>query len=179
MPVLKVAAPKIASANEPETKSRSSPISVSPLLLFSVLAFGLAFVGLFFALRRRSRLTGALAGLCLLVGVGTLVAGMTASRVEAQSKEFPNSSLSQVELGRQLFIAKGCITCHYNTRAADRSEYWTIEMGAPDLSTFSASPEVLSIRLQDPAAAKSDTKMPNLDLKKTEIDALIAFINSK
>jgi hypothetical protein len=36
----------------------------------------------------------------------------------------------------------------------------------------------LFIRLKDPAAAKSDTKMPDLDLKEAEIEALIAFINS-
>jgi cytochrome c2 len=51
-------------------------------------------------------------------------------------------------------------------------------MGAPNLSNFSASPEILFIRLKDPAAAKSDTKMPDLGLKEAEIEALIAFINS-
>jgi hypothetical protein len=55
----------------------------------------------------------------------------------------------------------------------------TIGNGAPDLSTYSAHPEVLFIRLKDPVAAKSDAKMPNLELKETEIEALIAFINSK
>ena len=90
-----------------------------------------------------------------------------------------DASISQVELGRQLFIAKGCITCHVNSKATRDSEYWTIEMGAPNLSNFSASPEILFLRLKDPAAAKSDTKMPDLSLKKTEIEALIAFINSK
>jgi cytochrome c2 len=89
------------------------------------------------------------------------------------------SSPSQVERGRQLFLAKGCITCHYNSRAADRNEYWTIDIGAPDLSNYSSHPEVLLIRLKDPVAAKSDTKMPDLGLKETEIEALIAFINSK
>ena len=89
------------------------------------------------------------------------------------------ASLSQVEYGRQLFIAKGCITCHVNTRAASQSEYWTIEMGATNLSNFSASPEILFIRLKDPSAAKSDTQMPNLELKKEEIEALVAFINSR
>jgi hypothetical protein len=33
--------------------------------------------------------------------------------------------------------------------------------------------------LKDPVAAKSDTQMPDLGLKKTEIEALIAFINTK
>ena len=52
-------------------------------------------------------------------------------------------------------------------------------MGAPNLSKFSASPEALRLRLKDPASVKSDTNMPNLDLAEDEIEALIAFINSK
>lgn len=179
MPVLNVATSNTASA----TKVESKPASFTPLLLLRASAFGIALIGLILAFRRKSRLTGALAGLCLLVGAGTFMTGMTTPKVEGQSKESSEisieSSASQVELGRQLFIAKGCITCHYNDRAADRSEYWTIEIGATDLSNFSASPEVLFVRLKDPAAAKSDTKMPNLGLKKTEIEALVAFINSK
>ncbi|HEX6035141.1 MAG TPA: cytochrome c, partial [Anaerolineales bacterium] len=103
--------------------------------------------------------------------------------VEAQGKESSGQSVesspSQVELGRQLFLAKGCITCHYNSRAADRNDYWTIDIGAPDLSNYSAHPEILFIRLKDPIAAKSDARMPNLELRETEIEALIAFINSK
>jgi len=178
MPVLNVTAPGSTFTNEPATKTKSAA-SVPALWILRGLAFGLALIGLVFAFRRGSRLTGALAGLCLLAGLGTFLTGMTTARVEAQGKGLSNSSISQVELGRQLFTAKGCITCHYNTKAADRSDYWTIEMGAPDLSTFSASPEILEIRLKDPKAAKSDTKMPNLGLKETEIEALIAFINSK
>jgi cytochrome c2 len=109
--------------------------------------------------------------------------GAAVPAVEAQSSFSSNPSnevsMSQAELGGQLFIAKGCITCHRNTKAPNSSEYWSIDMGAPDLSKFSASPEILFIRLKDPTAAKSDTKMPNLGLKKEEIEALIAFINSK
>jgi cytochrome c2 len=109
--------------------------------------------------------------------------GIATPEVEAQGKVSSElsaqASPAQAELGRQLFLAKGCITCHYNDRAASRNEYWTIEMGAPDLSNYSSAPEILFIRLKDPAAAKSDTKMPNLGLKETEIEALIAFINSK
>lgn len=124
---------------------------------------------------------------CLLAGIVLLIAGAgPASAVEAQTqaeekrlKTADDSALSQVEFGRQLFIAKGCITCHVNSKAASLSEYWTIEMGAPNLSNFSARPEVLAIRLKDPSAAKSDTQMPNLDLTEAEIEALIAFINSK
>lgn len=103
--------------------------------------------------------------------------------MEAQSKSVPevagNPSIAQADLGRQLFVAKGCITCHVNNKVERASAYWTIDMGAPNLTAFSASPEALRLRLKDPTSAKSDTKMPDLDLSEVEIEALIAFINSK
>jgi len=153
------------------------------LLILRVLAFGIALISLVFAFQRKSRLAVALAVLCLLVGVGTFVMGTTTPEVEAQGKSSSEASveasISQVELGKQLFIAKGCITCHYNSKVAASSEYWTIETGAPNLSTFSGNPDVLRTRLKDPASVKSDTKMPQLGLSAVEIEALVAFINSK
>jgi hypothetical protein len=119
----------------------------------------------------------------LLAGVTLFIVGAgQASAVEAQTDIAPDvgkaDSISQVEYGRQLFIAKGCITCHYNSKAGSSSEYWTIETGAPNLSTFSANPEIIFMRLKDPASVKSDTQMPQLNLKEWEIEALVAFINS-
>jgi hypothetical protein len=152
-------------------------------MVFRALVFGIALAGLAFAFQRKSRVAGAFGALCLLIVVGTFLLGGTTPGVAAQGKEALDASMesspAQVELGRQLFLAKGCITCHYNSRAADRDEYSTIEMGAPDLSNYSSHRDVLFIRLKDPVAAKSDSKMPNLGLKETEIEALIAFINSK
>jgi cytochrome c2 len=185
MPTLNVAAPNVVAANEPVTKTESKPASITPLLLVRVLVFGLAIVGLILAFQRKSDLAGTFAGLCLLVGVGTFMTGTITSKAEAQTQGEASSEVStefsaaQVEMGRQLFIAKGCITCHYNSRVVERSGHWTIEIGAPDLSNYSSAPEILFIRLKDPAAARSDTKMPNLGLKEAEIEALIAFINSK
>lgn len=175
MPVLHVAAP--APASQPVTDSK--PATVPWLLIVRGLLFGIALVGLVIALRRRSRLAGALTGLCLLMAIGTFITGATALDSGVQSKLNGKAPASQIERGRQLFIAKGCITCHYNSKAANRSEYWTVEMGAPNLSNFKGDAEVLRARLKDPASVKSDTKMPDLGLKKTEIEALIAFINSK
>jgi len=181
MPALQVTASTAAAANPPAAKSEPTSAAVDPLLATRLLLFGVALAGLVFAFQKHSRLAGALAGVCLVLGVGTSLIG--AATAEAQGKESSDLSLgaspSQVELGRQLFLAKGCITCHYNDRAADRNDYWTIDMGAPDLSRYSAHAEVLFIRLKDPVAAKSDSKMPNLELKETEIQALIAFINSR
>ena len=185
MPALTVSAAKVVSANPPVTQVESKPVSASPLLVARVVAFGVVLIGMLLAFQRRSRLAGIVAGFAFVIGIATFMVGAPTPVVEAQaqneisSKPSMEESPEQAELGRQLFLAKGCITCHYNNRAASRSEYWTIEMGAPDLSNYSSAPEILFIRLKDPAAAKSDTKMPNLGLKETEIEALIAFINSK
>ncbi|HEX5838168.1 MAG TPA: cytochrome c [Anaerolineales bacterium] len=187
MPMLTVAAPAAAAANPPVVIEETAAPFASPMILVSAAVLALGLAGAVVGYRRKSRPALALTALCLLAGVILLIAGAGApSEVEAQAKSEAllenaegEASLSQVEYGRQLFIAKGCITCHVNTRAASQSEYWTIEMGATNLSNFSASPEILFIRLKDPSAAKSDTQMPNLELKKEEIEALVAFINSR
>jgi mono/diheme cytochrome c family protein len=183
MPALNVAAAAVPSTNEQTSKVEAVPVSMNLLLGLRALIFGVALVGLVIAVQRKSRVTAVFVALCLVVGISTFIVGGVASKVEAQGKEASEAAMAslpaQVEMGRQLFLAKGCITCHYNSRAAARDEYWTIEMGAPDLSNYSSHPEILFIRLKDPAAAKSDTKMPNLGLKETEIEALVAFINSK
>jgi cytochrome c2 len=88
------------------------------------------------------------------------------------------TSISQVELGEHLFVTKGCITCHSNSKVSNSFGYMKVNAG-PDLTKFSASPEALRLRLKDPSSVKSDTQMPNLNLSETEIEALIAFINSK
>lgn len=179
MPALSVAAPSVVS--QPATAPK--PVTVPWLMIVRGLVFGIAFIGLVAAFRWKSRWAAALTVLCLLIGIGTFITGATALEAEAQSKPASKapveSSVSQVERGRQLFLAKGCITCHYNEKAADRSEYLTVEMGATNLTKFSGNADVLRMRLKDPASVKSDTKMPNLGLKKTEIEALVAFINSK
>lgn len=181
MPMLSVAAP-IAVPVGQQPAAETAPISAVWIVRVLALVIGLA--GLVVAYQHKSRLAVGLTAVCLLVGVGSFVTGSSVSEnVEAQSKSSAEAagdpSMSQVELGRQLFLAKGCITCHYNSKAASESEYWTIDMGAPNLSKFSASPEALRLRLNDPASVKSDTQMPNLDLADDEIEALIAFINSK
>ncbi len=176
MPILSVAAPSFAS--QPVTESK--PATVPWLMIVRGLIFGIALMGMAVTFRRRSRVAAILTGLCLLIGVSTFIMGSTALEVEAQSKSASiDSAISQVKLGQQLFIVKGCITCHYNDKAASGSEYWTIEMGAPNLTKFSGNSDVLRMRLKDPSSVKSDTKMPNLNLSETEIEALIVFINSK
>lgn len=176
MPIITVVAPAVAVTTQPVANE-----TVPYMLIVRVAAFGLGLLGMFFALRTQSRTAIAATALCLMVGLGSFIPGSTVPKVEAQAE--PTSQpeevfVSQVEYGRRLFIAKGCVTCHVNDKAFAKDSIH-IEMGAPNLTSFSASPEALFLRLKDPASVKSDTKMPNLNLSETEIEALIAFINSK
>lgn len=175
MPTLTVAMP--SEVFIPKTEPVAS--SIPWLWIVRGLALVGVIVGAALSLRRRNRWAVGLAVTCLVAGVASFITGAAVPAVEAQSMSSSNSSLSQVELGRQLFLAKGCITCHTNSRAEAPSDAWTIQMGAPDLSKFSANSEVIAMRLKDPTSVKSDTKMPNLELHKDEIDALVAFLNSK
>ena len=184
MPMLTVAASVPVSANQPVANSEPAASTIPWLWIVRALAVGGALAGVVLTIRRRSRWAVALTVLCLTLGAGSFMTGSPVSEVEAQSvpvsKSVGNESASQVELGRQLFVAKGCITCHHNSKVKNASRYWTIEVeGATNLSRFSASPDVLRLRLKDPTLVKSDTQMPNLNLSEAEIEALIAFINSK
>lgn len=182
MPALTVAAPAVGTMSQPALKSGPVTARFPTLTVVRLSALGLGLAGLAFAFRRRSRLAVALTVVCLLVGVGSFVAAPDVPEVDAQSQSLSETinkpSISQAELGGQLFVAKGCITCHTHTKVVSASEYWVINAG-PNLTTFSASPEALRMRLKDPSSVKSDTQMPNLDLTEGEIEALIAFINSK
>ncbi|MCC6299953.1 MAG: c-type cytochrome [Anaerolineales bacterium] len=175
MPDLSVAAG--GSATAVSIPAKAEPLST--LLIVRFVALGMGVLALGFAFRAKNRSVLALSVFCLLVGVGSFFAGSAVPAMEAKNDASNEDSVSQIELGQRLFIAKGCVTCHINTRVSDWQNYRTIELGATNLSNFSASPEVLRIRLKDPKMAKSDTQMPNLGLSDAEIEALIAFINSK
>lgn len=183
MPTLSVAVGSVVKpVSQPVVDSEPINQSVSMLLILRMAAAGIGLAGLVIAFRRNNRLAGAMAVLCLVVVAGSFATESTVPAVEAQS-ELPSesvdeSSVSQAEVGRQLFIAKGCVTCHANEKATD-DPTMTILHDAPDLTIFSASPESLRLRLKDPSAVNATTWMPDLDLSDNEVEALIAFINSR
>jgi mono/diheme cytochrome c family protein len=83
---------------------------------------------------------------------------------------------SQVVRGEQLFVAKGCITCHVNTEVAARN----LLSAGPDLTGKKFSGDFLKKFLADPEKTMGKTSretMPNLNLSREEIDSLEAFIN--
>lgn len=169
----------VMEATAVETKSEPATSNFNSLFL---LAGGLGLLGVvggLLALQRKVRWATAFLVVGLLVsGVG-FVSAAGQPKVESEKKEAvaAASAESQVESGRKLFIAKGCMLCHSHNDTNNFREFGT-DMG-PNLTNFSASPEYLRVWLKDPSAAKSTAKMPALGLSDSEIDALIAFINDK
>jgi cytochrome c2 len=82
---------------------------------------------------------------------------------------------AEIAYGKALFSAKGCVTCHHHAAVAGSGAFGE---GNPDLTTNRWSADYLRTWLQNPAAVKPNTYMPNLGLKRDEIEALIAFLSS-
>jgi cytochrome c2 len=160
--------------------TKSEPVASRPnSLSLLVGGFGLlGAVGGLLALQRKVRWATAFVMVGVLVsGVG-FVSAAGQPKAESEAKEAAVLSADeQVELGRDLFIAKGCTLCHSHNETNGIREFGTNT--GPDLTNFSASAEYLRIWLKDPSAAKSTAKMPALGLSDPEMDALIAFINDK
>jgi cytochrome c2 len=119
----------------------------------------------------------------LVVSAGSIVSAADQPEAEAEvsvptemESVSVDKTVSQADLGRELFIAKGCPVCHSHAETNKNREFG-IDMG-PDLTNLTASPEYLRLWLKDPLAAKSTAQMPQLELSAEEIEALIAFINS-
>ncbi|MBI5842695.1 MAG: c-type cytochrome [Chloroflexi bacterium] len=160
-------------ASEPFT----TPVFAFPAILAGALGLAGVAAGLWFA-KKNVRWAIALAAVGLVVGgVGFVsAADQPQVRNEAAVSVESSSSVDQVELGHRLFIAKGCVICHYHSDTYKDREIG-VDIG-PNLTDFAASPEDLRMWLNDPASVKPQTMMPTLKLKDAEIEALIAFINS-
>lgn len=81
-----------------------------------------------------------------------------------------------VELGSDLFLAKGCVVCHQHDDAG-LNAFSTINSG-PELTEYHNEPDLLCRWLNDPAGAKDGATMPTLGLRSEEIEALISFLNA-
>jgi cytochrome c2 len=85
------------------------------------------------------------------------------------------SAEAEAAYGKALFSAKGCVSCHHHAAVAGSG---TFSEGNPDLTTARWSADYLRTWLKDPAAVKPNTYMPNLGLKRDEIEALIVFLSA-
>ena len=94
----------------------------------------------------------------------------------------PPPSLPPAVFGQRLFVAKGCIDCHVNHGVSGVKNVGGI---GPDLTGRRFPETYLTQVLTDPArmfsrdAEKEGWGMPKLELKKSEIAALAAFMGGK
>jgi len=168
MPQLSVAAALGASTMEQPKLVPNLPSSATLALVAAVggLALGLALGRGNLRARRWALVATAVAAL----GIGMLALPRPAAS-ESSSGAAPSNLEQQ---GRQLFMAKGCITCHVNHKVD--TDFETVEVG-PNLTAYRNSAEFLSAWLADPNSVRP-AKMPDLNLSEPEILALIAFLNS-
>jgi hypothetical protein len=89
-------------------------------------------------------------------------------------------SLSLEARGKRNFIEKGCITCHVH-RAVVTPKYitgWRLPLRSyPELTGRKFFYDNLVQLLANPSSVRDGARMPNLNLGKDDISALVAFIN--
>jgi hypothetical protein len=165
----------------------------SPPMIIGIVGTMIAILGLVYALRRRSTWAMPVVAIGLLLGVagfvragiarantGEAVQTVAASnqKVEAQGS-MESQAVGQIQYGKDLFVAKGCLGCHRNDRVEARYAVFSTEEG-PNLTSYKTthktSEEYLRVWLKDPQEIKPDTRMPNLELSEVEIEALSAFL---
>lgn len=83
------------------------------------------------------------------------------------------------DIGRRLFVAKGCVSCHVHG-AVRAYEAMSLKVG-PELTPKRYEAVYLARFLADPSIARTPGKpeMPKLGLKTTEIASLVSFLNSE
>ncbi len=127
----------------------------------------------------------------LMLVLAAASAGLIATGLNANQPVAPQvalaptaTSVSKFEIGRRLFLAKGCVVCHTDDKvkpAAASMDNPDIPMGTfgPNLTNLQADPAFLQRWLKNPSAVKPGTEMPNLNLSDGEIEALVAFLTAK
>ena len=89
-------------------------------------------------------------------------------------------SLSLEAWGERNFLEKGCITCHVH-RAFVTPKYrtaWRLpRVWYPELTGRKFFYDYLVQLLANPSSVRDGARMPNLNLAKDDISALVAFIN--
>jgi cytochrome c2 len=176
MPALAVSANASAPVSAPATAATAWP------MMIGVASLVVAAAALIILARTRRPWAAALVLAAAVIGLaGFASAGQPPAQAAASVPRSP------VEQGEALFVAKGCVVCHAHAAMRDVRQQMGIEhfnasssefSTGPDLSQRAVTEQFLQIWLKDPQAVRPDTNMPNLGLKKVEIDALAAFLTA-
>ncbi len=94
----------------------------------------------------------------------------------------PTPALAAYERGRDLYVAKGCVTCHVKADDAEMTERRSVRVG-PDLGGRSFDPQWLALKISDPAVNRvrfnEYTVMPKLELSAADVGALVSYLNQR
>jgi mono/diheme cytochrome c family protein len=108
---------------------------------------------------------------------GFMTSKLSLLPIEAVARSSSHIAASSAELGRRLFVAKGCVTCHSNNM---NSANESLNVG-PALIAKKYQDDFLARVLENPSVLPPSRlpagSMPNLNLQSKEITALVAFIN--
>jgi mono/diheme cytochrome c family protein len=98
--------------------------------------------------------------------------------MQATDPKVTVAALSERDRGKQLFVAKGCVTCHVDDRVDSKG---IASDAGPNLTDKAFDPAYLALWLANPKIKPPSApgkQMPDLGLSKTEIASLTAFINN-
>lgn len=101
-------------------------------------------------------------------------------RVVARGQALASRAADQ--RGRDLFVAKGCVTCHVRSDDPQLGDYQSLSVG-PELTGRQFPADWLAQKLADPARFRVGTGqqavMPTLGLAEPEIAALVNYVNHR
>jgi hypothetical protein len=88
------------------------------------------------------------------------------------------AAISEVERGRRMFAARGCVTCHVHSQVGLEGD---LQDFGPDLSNRRFAADYLAKFLADPSIKPADAnkRMPNPMLASADIGPIVAFINGE
>ena len=109
--------------------------------------------------------------------IATLLRWLEATRAANDASYTVPSGAAQV--GRELFLAKGCVMCHRHDAVREARQAMNYFEGiGPDLTNRKLDADYLRRWLNNPSTIKKGTEMPALGLSGGEIEALIAFLSA-
>ena len=133
----------------------------------------------------RFRLAASLAaiGLALLVAAAVVWVRSPAATFDGRTSVQTGTATPSYERGKALFIAKGCVRCHWHDQLGASRASFSRGSSGPNLSEIDTpytllhnDPEYLREWLRDPWVKNPNRVMPDMDLSEEEIESLLAFL---
>lgn len=176
MPPLLVNKAGVVSVEHGETAVGATNVAWQLILGWAAAAGAIILLFLWTRQKNQLRLAGAaLLGVVSLAGFVLYAQMPQPVLAESENEVAMVPAIAPEAMGEALFVAKGCIQCHTNDNVTMAENMIPI---GPNITFVKRSPEYLQVWLADPSTLKTGTQMPNLHLSQTEIDTLVAFLQT-